>query len=130
VRSLRVTRAAGAEAIPALRRLSRRWSEGSTLDPDTAEDLVLAVDEAVTNVVDHAYPDRAGAVRLHLAELDCGEHTVIVEDDGTWRPPPGDPGFRGRGVRLIDGLTDHAVVTHAAGGTTVVMSWSARRSLT
>jgi serine/threonine-protein kinase RsbW len=130
VRSLHVARAAGADAIPALRDLSRRWSRDSTLDPDTVEDLVLAVDEAVTNVVDHAYPARTGAVRLHLARLDCGEHSVTVDDDGAWRPPPGDPGFRGRGLRLIDGLADHVVVTHATGGTTVIMSWGAHRSST
>ncbi len=126
VRDVRATRVALADAVPALRRLTRTWSEGSALDPDTAEDVVLAIDEAVTNVVEHAYPDRPGAVRLHLTRRECGELAVIVEDDGTWRPPPTDPGFRGRGLQLIDGLADHAWVTHTSTGTTVVMGWNAR----
>ena len=125
VRSLRATRAATTNALPALRRLTRTWSADSALDPDIAEDLILAVDEAVTNVVEHAYLDKVGAVRLHLTHLGCGELTVTIDDDGTWRPPPGDPGFRGRGLQLIETLADHALVTHTARGTTVTMSWNA-----
>jgi two-component sensor histidine kinase len=125
VRGLQSTQAALPDAVPALRELARTWSEGSALDRDTAEDLVLAVDEAVTNVVDHAYPGGAGAVHLQLTRRACGELAVTVEDDGTWRPPPVDPGFRGRGLQLIDGLADQALVTHTPSGTTVAMSWKA-----
>jgi serine/threonine-protein kinase RsbW len=125
VRDVRATRVALADAVPELRRLTRTWSEGSGLDPDIAQDVVLAISEAVTNVVEHAYPDRAGAVRLHLTRGECGELAVTVEDDGTWRPPPTDPGFRGRGLPLIGGLADRGWVTHSPTGTTVVMNWNA-----
>jgi anti-sigma regulatory factor (Ser/Thr protein kinase) len=126
VRALRATRAAVPDAVPALRQLARTWTEGSAAATDTAEDLILAVDEAVTNAVEHAYPDRAGAVHLQLTRRACGELAVTVEDDGTWRPPPTDPGFRGRGLRLIEALADHALITHTPSGTTVTMSWNAR----
>jgi anti-sigma regulatory factor (Ser/Thr protein kinase) len=125
VRDLRLTRVAATEAVPALRRLTRRWTAESDLDEDTAEDVVLAVDEAVTNVVEHAYAGVAGAVRLQLTRWECGELTVIVEDDGTWRPPPTDPGFRGRGLSLITRLADHAHVNSTSTGTVVRMNWAA-----
>ncbi len=122
---LRATQAAVPGAVPALRQLARTWIGGSAVHPDTADDVVLAVDEAVTNVVEHAYPDGSGEVRLHLIGRECGELTVIVEDDGTWRPSPADPGFRGRGLQLIDSLADRASVTHTPSGTTVLMGWEA-----
>jgi anti-sigma regulatory factor (Ser/Thr protein kinase) len=117
---------AATDAVPALRRLTRRWAAESDLDEELAEDVVLAVDEAVTNVVEHAYPEVTGAVRLRLTRWECGELTVVVEDDGTWRPLPGDPGFRGRGLSLIDRLADHAHVTPTSTGTLVWMTWAAR----
>lgn len=126
VRDLRLTRVAATDAVPALRRLTRRWTAESDLDEVTAEDVVLAVDEAVTNVVEHAYAEVSGAVRLQLTRWECGELTVIVEDDGTWRPPPADPGFRGRGLSLIERLADHAHVSPTSTGTVVWMNWAAR----
>jgi anti-anti-sigma factor len=36
---------------------------------------------------------------------------VEVADDGHWRPP-GDPGYRGRGLLVIDGLGDDLEVSH------------------
>ncbi len=125
VRGLRATQAAVPGAVSALRQLTRTWTVGSAVHPDIAEDMVLAIDEAVTNSVEHAYPGRSGAVHLQLTRHECGEIAVTVEDDGTWRPPPADAGFRGRGLQLIDALADRALVTHTPRGTTVTMSWSA-----
>jgi anti-sigma regulatory factor (Ser/Thr protein kinase) len=124
-RDLRLTRVAATEAIPELRCLARRWAADSGLHEDLAEDMVLAVDEAVTNVVEHAYPQVAGAVRVQLTRRECGELTVVIEDDGTWRPPPTDPGFRGRGLSLITRLADHAHVNPSSTGTVVRMNWAA-----
>ncbi|MFC5061852.1 ATP-binding protein [Actinomycetospora atypica] len=125
VRSVQAARTATRDAVSGLRRLLRTWIREDGLHPDLAEDVVLAVDEAVTNVVEHAYPGQCGEVRLRLARSAPGELEVTVEDDGTWRPPPEDPGFRGRGVQLIHGLADRARITHSPRGTTVSMCWDA-----
>jgi len=122
---VQVEREATLHAVPALRRVARSWAEDCALDDDLAEDVVLAVDEAVTNAVEHAYPGQVGVVRLALSRGEGGEVTVTVEDEGTWRPPS-DPGFRGRGLLLIDALADHAGVTATGAGTTVAMRWTAR----
>lgn len=122
-RTLEAVRAATNEAVPRLRRLLRGWLTEGGVHPDLAEDVVLAVDEAVTNVVEHAYPRECGEVRLRLVGPGAGVLEVTVSDDGTWRPPPTDPGFRGRGVQLIHRLADNARITHTPDGTTVSMCW-------
>lgn len=124
-RPVEAARAATRDAVTSLRRLLRTWIGEAGLHPDLAEDVVLAVDEAVTNVVEHAYPRQCGEVRLRLVRSGPGDLEVTVEDDGTWRSPPEDPGFRGRGVQLIHGLADRAQITHSPHGTTVSMGWDA-----
>ena len=49
-------------------------------------------------------------VRLQLVQWECGEFWVAVEDEGTWLPPS-DPGYRGRGLLLIEHLADQSRVT-------------------
>jgi anti-anti-sigma factor len=44
---------------------------------------------------------------------------VTVRDTGAWRPPPADPGFRGRGLQLIGRLAIDLDVRRRAEGTTV-----------
>lgn len=122
--SLHETRAAVPATVPLLRRSVRRWTEAAGLDPDVAEAVVLAVDEAVTNAVEHGHRHRPGRVGLQLTRADGGQVTAVVADGGTWRPVPDDPGFRGRGLLLIDRLADHAYIAHGPGGTTVTMRWN------
>ena len=93
-------------------------------EPDLAEDIVLAVDEAVSNAVEHAYRDRApGPVRLWAHTGGAGL-TVVVDDRGCWRTPPPEPGCRGRGLSLIQLLAGHVELIRAATGTTVTMTWT------
>lgn len=77
-------------------------------------------------MVEPAYPGRSGEVRLRLVRPDPGCLEVTIEDDGTWRPPPTEPGFRGRGVQLMHRLADRAVITHSPGGRTVSLCWETR----
>ena len=104
-----------------VRRAVAAWAVGAALSVDATEDLQLAVGEAVANAVEHAYrdDDRAGPVE---AELTCdrdGRVTVTVRDAGAWRPVPDDPGFRGRGLQMIDALTGDVDIDHGPGGTVV-----------
>jgi anti-sigma regulatory factor (Ser/Thr protein kinase) len=42
-----------------------------------------------------------------------------VTDRGRWRPVPGDPGHRGRGIAMMRAVTDRVDIDYGAGGTTV-----------
>jgi serine/threonine-protein kinase RsbW len=108
-----------------LRRLFRRWV-GAVADEDTADDLTLAVYEALANAVDHAYHRAAGPGPMRLwaavsAPLLGGRDLVVtVADDGLWRDCT-DPGWRGRGLPMVRSLCTSASVFTTPSGTTVQM---------
>ncbi|GAA1244985.1 ATP-binding protein [Pseudonocardia aurantiaca] len=98
------------------------WAEAVGLGTDTVDDLVLATHEALANVADHAYPEGVGEAFVD-AECRSGTVLVVVRDRGQWQPPPGDPGWRGRGLMIIHGLAERVEVRHGDAGTTVKMQW-------
>ena len=123
---LRERRTARPETVLALRRLVRRWTVTTVVDEEIGESIVLVVDEAVSNVVEHAYRGPVGDVSVFAAPRPCGNGVVVVvEDQGVWSPPGADPGFRGRGLDLMRELSDHHAVLGSELGTTVRMCWRA-----
>ena len=92
------------------------------LPGDTEQDLVLAVNEAVTNAVEHAYRPVAGGgdVELGFWLADAHLHIAVV-DHGTWREPPVGPRERGFGLGLMDRLVADVALHHDAHGTRVVL---------
>jgi serine/threonine-protein kinase RsbW len=70
------------ESIPAARRALNRWLRALGVAQEVIRDVALALSEAVTNVVRHAYPrGRPGEFRVE-ASYTGGEVRVLVEDDG------------------------------------------------
>lgn len=125
---LRLREAALPGAVRSLRRSFRRWAAASGADEDTVDAMVLLTDEAITNVVEHAAREHPCTVELLAGARGCsGGLAVTVQDDGRWRPPPEDPGYRGRGTTLIARLADRSRITTSPHGTTVRMCWSTRR---
>jgi serine/threonine-protein kinase RsbW len=110
--------------LPILRACLRDWTRNIGMPAELANDVVLAVDEALTNAVEHAYAGTSGAVVL-FAACDRRSDTarVVVSDHGTWRPPPSDPGMRGRGLHIMRGLSTSFNLRHDEDGTTVVLGW-------
>jgi anti-anti-sigma factor len=109
--------------LSGVRRAVAAWTAAAGLPGDTAEDLQLALGEALANAVEHAYaasPDD-GECSYRLAREADGSVRVEVGDTGLWRPPPADRGYRGRGLELIEALGTDVEVVHAPGvaGTTV-----------
>ncbi|MGY1746255.1 SpoIIE family protein phosphatase [Blastococcus sp. SYSU D00695] len=117
-----------AERLPAdparlagVRRAVLRWTAAAGLPADTVDDLQLALGEALANAVEHAHPAASAGSCEYSLELDAdGGVAVRVRDHGTWRPPPADKGFRGRGIELIGALADPVSIGPAAGGGTEV----------
>lgn len=100
------------------------------LDPTVVEldDIKLAVSEAVTNAIVHAYPNGEGLVRITAAIAD-GVLTVTVADDGVGiadveraREPAysSDPERMGLGFAFMDSAMDEVRVQSAPGGGTRV----------
>jgi anti-anti-sigma factor len=105
-----------------IRRAVTAWTAAAGLPAETAEDLQLALGEALANAVEHAYAGAgAGECSYQVSREVDGVIRVEVCDTGTWRRPPEDRGYRGRGLELISALTTDVEVVHApgTGGTTV-----------
>ncbi|GLZ53533.1 anti-sigma regulatory factor [Actinomycetospora sp. NBRC 106378] len=122
---VRERREAAPDTVRALRRQVRSWLDAAEVDEETAESILLVVDEAVTNAVEHACPDWDCSVELVAGPRACGGGVaVLVADDGVWQPR-GDPGFRGRGIDLIGRLARRSTIETGDDGTTVRMCWPA-----
>lgn len=118
---------ADAPAVRALRRRVRTWVDARGLDEELAESLVLIVDEAVTNAVEHACPGGDCEVELIAGPRRCGDGlAVLVADDGRWQDVD-DPGYRGRGLPLIRQLSERSSLEVGEQGTTVRMCWARTR---
>jgi len=118
--SLRTQLPADLESIPLVRRLLGRWLYEAGATEAQAEDLALATSEACANAIEHAYGPGAGTLEVSGSISPSGEAMVAVRDFGSWRPPRG--ANRGRGLPIMEGLTDSVEVVREEGGTTVQLS--------
>jgi anti-sigma regulatory factor (Ser/Thr protein kinase) len=100
-------RAATADAVPAARAATVAFARAASAPPDIVSAIGLAVTEACTNAVVHAYADAPapGNVEIHAGVHD-GELTVMVADEGRgMQPRPDSPGL-GMGLAIIAQLAD------------------------
>jgi anti-sigma regulatory factor (Ser/Thr protein kinase) len=117
------------EAVPLARRALTAVAVAAGADGERLEEIRLAVSEALTNAVVHAYRDRE-AGRFHVtAAVASNELWVLVGDDGrglhAWNESRG----LGIGLSLISGLSDDfSIVTRASGGTEVQMRFDLRQA--
>lgn len=90
--------------------------------------VALAVSEATTNVVLHAYRDRPdpGTFTLEL-DIEGGSLLVDVRDEGVGMVPRGDSPGMGFGLPLIKQVADdHGFVPTEGGGTWLTMRFDLR----
>ena len=78
--------------LPHIRSQTRNWLAPLALDQDTERDLVLAVNEAVSNAIEHAYT-APGPTHLVQISFWTGRHHLYLEvaDHGRWRQPDPNP---------------------------------------
>jgi serine/threonine-protein kinase RsbW len=105
---------ARAENVAIVRHAFGALGEALNVDPQTLSDILLAVTEACTNVVVHAYADgREGPLEV-LATLLEEELMVVVRDEGPGIVPrPDSPGL-GLGLPLIASLAETVQLGHDA----------------
>jgi anti-sigma regulatory factor (Ser/Thr protein kinase) len=113
--------AADLRNLVGVRKAVQGWALAVGLSRATTDDIVAASYEALANAAEHAYPDRPGTIDL-LATCTDNDVEVVVRDRGDWRPPPANPGFRGRGLAMIRSMSQ-AKIEPGPGGTTVRMRW-------
>jgi len=99
------------------------WLHSNNIRSPLADDIVLVVNEACSNCVEHAYRGQNhGRMRVE-AEVRDGQVRASVVDSGSWKTPPADPGTRGRGLLLIRTVSDQVDVIGTDEGTSVEMSF-------
>jgi serine phosphatase RsbU (regulator of sigma subunit)/anti-sigma regulatory factor (Ser/Thr protein kinase)/ABC-type transporter Mla MlaB component len=104
------------DSVTAGRRRLSEWFDRLDLAPDDRDALQLAVVEAVTNAVEHAYPpDRRGPVQVDAALCDDGYLECRVTDYGKWKPPDPAVAYRGHGLMVAGHMVDDMVVSHPPG---------------
>lgn len=114
---------ADAAALAEVRCFVRDRTDEAALDPQTADDLLLAVSEACANVVLHSSSE-------HF-DLSWARHPdrveVRVKDQGVFGHRPPDPDMvpvGGHGIRLMTLLVDRVLIRRGSTrrpGTTVVL---------
>jgi anti-sigma regulatory factor (Ser/Thr protein kinase) len=118
---------AKAENIPLVRHAVAGFLDGHSIGGDQASDMLLAVTEACTNVVQHAYRD--GAVKDAEIEIWAELHdqtvTITVRDQGGGFAPRVDSPGLGLGLPVIAALTQTVEIRPTPpSGTEVVMTFS------
>lgn len=97
------------------------WSNEQGVPESTSHDLLIAVGEATSNVVRHAYRDRPGVVRVSI-ETTVGSLNVKISDDGAWLTPPPEGSDPGLGLVLMDGVARDVEIDSGHAGTAVTFS--------
>jgi len=96
----------------------RAFAQEHGATADDVVDLTLAVTEAVTNSVIHAFIDRdPGRVHVTISTA-ADELTVVVADDGRGMQPRADSPGLGLGLPTIGRLAAHVDMREAPGGGT------------
>lgn len=112
-------------AVPVLRHRTGDWLAALEWPPDELDDLNLAIAEACTNAVEHAYGDGPAGDVLVTAHVEVtgGARRVVavVRDWGRWRPAPDDPGCRGHGLTVMRACVDELRVRRDLPGTAVTL---------
>jgi PAS domain S-box-containing protein len=120
---LAIEKVVTADQLTDIRHQLAAWMRAATIPDDRVADIVLAVNEACANSIEHGYRGRKpGRVRVE-GENDGARVHLRVIDSGSWKAAPADPGVRGRGLLLIRAVSDWLEMDCTPTGTTVDMSF-------
>jgi serine/threonine-protein kinase RsbW len=113
---------ARSEHLGTVRRAVCEFAASMGLDEPTIADLRLAVNEACSNVVRHAYDEDAGPMRVEARPV--GDYlVVVVHDDGRGlSKASSDPGT-GLGLRVASAVSNSFEVRQKSAGTEVRLAF-------
>jgi anti-sigma regulatory factor (Ser/Thr protein kinase) len=110
--------AADPKVLVEVRHLLRRWLRHHGANEAQTLEITLAVSEACTNAIEHAYSPAPAKFTLTAGAAE-GRLTFVVSDAGHWRPPRGQD--RGRGLTIVRAAMDDVEVNRSETGTEIVM---------
>jgi serine/threonine-protein kinase RsbW len=113
-----------AASVPISRQVLDSCLETLGVTADTRTDIALALSEACANVVLHAGAEQEYEVMARATDGRCVIEVANAGDGAVAVIPPGDPvpltAEHGRGLRIIDAVTDNLRLTgNGRAGTTV-----------
>ena len=125
---VKLTLPARPENVSVIRHVLGAFAEALLLEDELIEDLRLAVTEACTNVVRHAYPpDFPGPVEIWIRPEDDHVH-VVVSDHGRGIGSSSDTTGPGLGLPLIAAIADQVELQPVpGGGSRVAMTFARHR---
>lgn len=125
---IRLTLPARPENVAVVRQVLDALAEALALPDSVSEDMRLAVTEACTNVVRHAYTGDEGTIDVIVRPIgDALE--VTVSDAGRGTGPSPDSAGPGLGLSLIAALADTLEVERSLeSGSRIVMSFVCSRT--
>ena len=107
------------EGLRPMRHRLHAWLDLRGCTPDDADAVVLAVNEAAANAIEHGYHGGAGPVEV-AGDVVGGDLRISVVDHGDWRDAHPDPA-RGRGLPLMRTLMDDVEIERLDPGTRIVL---------
>jgi serine phosphatase RsbU (regulator of sigma subunit)/anti-sigma regulatory factor (Ser/Thr protein kinase) len=115
---LHVTIPAVATSLVLVRTAVRRWLSTLAVSEREELDVMLALGEAMANVVSHAYGPSGGTMDVDLS-CSAGDIVATIRDTGRWRLPRGTN--RGRGINIMENCADEMSVDTTEAGTEVCL---------
>jgi len=117
--------------VPALRRAAGAYAAEHGASPAAVADIALAISEACTNIVVHAYLDapEPGPMVVSATRIN-GEIVVVVSDEGRGMVPRGDSPGLGLGLAIMArlALSVEVVDDQSGPGTSVRLRFPLRTS--
>ena len=108
-------RDATAESVPALRTAVAEFLASEGAAEELVQTVKLAVSEALTNVVLHAYPDGVPGPVIVAAAMGDQSVEVTISDIGRGMVPRPDSPGAGLGLPIIAQLASSVEISHGSG---------------
>ena len=105
-----------------LRREMTEIAKDCGMDAEAIADVRLAVTEAATNAVIHAYADADGELRVTAAMQD-GELAIVISDTGPGLVERRDSPGLGLGLSIIASVADRLKIVNRSSGTEIHMAF-------
>ena len=114
---------ATAESVPSVRSALTEFAAEAGVGGERLEAIRLAVSEAVTNGVLHAYNGGQGRIQVSASSVG-DEFWLLIADDGSGLRPRGPHSGLGLGLALIAQLADEfQILSRSTGGTELRMQF-------